>query len=237
MPIYCPHHLQLLLLNVSLLEIDTKIGANFMKGGVPTMATIEGTSLLLPGLIFTASMDFLAMTGGRTIGSEIEGILRPRCQLCQAFNHTAPHCPQLQNLGYGQQPSPNLALSNASSIGTTDWLPDTSANQHVTPNLANLTRSEPYLGNGKGLLISIIGHNKIHTPYYTFTLSNVHVPHITKPLLSVQKFYLDNNVYFEFHLFFYVKDLNTKVVPLSGQSRDGLYALTRSFVMSVPQAY
>jgi len=51
------------------------------------------------------------------------------------------------------------------------------------------------------------------------TLSNVfHVPHIKKkkPLLSVQKFYLDKNVYFEFHLFvFYIIDLNTKALLLS----------------------
>jgi hypothetical protein len=87
MPIYCPHNLQLLLLNVSLLEIDTEIGANFMKGGVPTMATTERTSLLRPGLIFTASMDLLAMTGGRTIGSEIEGILRPHNGLIHVANY------------------------------------------------------------------------------------------------------------------------------------------------------
>jgi histone deacetylase 1/2 len=71
------------------------------------------------------------------------------------------------------------------------------------------------------------------------TLSNVlHVSAITKPLLSVQKFCLDNNVYFEFHPHvFYVKDLNTHEVLLSGQSKDGLYALAKSSVTSVPQAY
>jgi hypothetical protein len=57
-------------------------------------------------------------------------------------------------------------------------------------------------------------------------------------LLSVQKFYLDNNVYFEFHPFvFYVKDLNTNEVLLSSQSQDGLYTLSRSFITLVPLAY
>jgi histone deacetylase 1/2 len=102
---------------------------------------------------------------------------------------------------------------------------------------------EPYLGNdnlhvgdGKGLPISHLGHTKIYTPHHSFTLSNVlHVLVITKPLLSVQKFYLDNNIYFEFHpRVFYVKDLNTNEVLLSGQSKDGLYALTKSFITSVP---
>jgi hypothetical protein len=96
-------------------------------------------------------------------------------------------------------------------------------NQHVTPDVATLADSAPYLGNdhllvgdGKGLSISHIGHTMLCSPKHTFTLSNVlHVPHITKPLLSVHKFYCDNNVYFKFHTsVFYVKDLTTKVVLL-----------------------
>ena len=146
------------------------------------------------------------------------------------FGHTTPHCPQLQHRGYGQQPNANLALRNLSSTGNADGFLDTGANQHATSDLATLAASEPYLsnnnlhiGDGKGLPISHIGHTKIYTPHHSFTLSNVlHVPTITKRLLFVQKFCLDNNVYFEFHPFFYVKDL---------------YALTRSSVMSVPQAY
>jgi len=129
----------------------------------------------------------------------------PRYQLYQTFGHTASHCPQLQHRGYGQQPSVNLALRNLSSTGNPDWIPETGANQHVTPNLITLATSEPYLGNnnlhvgdGKGLLISHIDHTKIYTPHNYFTFSNVlHVPTITKCLLFVQKFYLDNNVYFE----------------------------------------
>jgi histone deacetylase 1/2 len=111
-----------------------------------------------------------------------------------------------------------------------------------------LTTSEPYNGNdnlhvgdGKGLSITHIGHTKIYNPHRSFTLSNVlHVLAITKPMLSVQKFYLYNNVYFEFHHFlFYVKDLNTNEVLLSGQSKDGVYTLSmfRSFVSSIPQAH
>jgi hypothetical protein len=67
--------------------------------------------------------------------------------LCQTFDHTAPQCPQLQHWGYGQQASANLALSNISSTGTVDWFPNIGANKHVTPDLAGLAASEPYLGN------------------------------------------------------------------------------------------
>jgi hypothetical protein len=60
------------------------------------------------------------------------------------------------------------------------------------------------------------------------------VPHNTKPLLFVQNFYRDNHVYFEFHAFvFYVKDLITKEVLISGQSNDGLYVLSESSATSI----
>ena len=111
-------------------------------------------------------------------------------------------CAQFHNSGH--QPSAHLTVG---PVSASFWFPDTGANQHVTPDLATLTDSAPYLGNdylhvgdGKGLSISHIGHTTLHSPKRTFTLSNVlHVPHITKPLLSVQKFYRENNVYFEFH--------------------------------------
>ena len=161
--------------------------------------------------------------------------------MCSTFGHTAPHCPQFRSSS--QQPSTHLVVGNVSAA---TWFPDTGANQHGTPDLATLTDSATYLGNdhlhvsdGKGLDISHIGHTTLHSPKRIFTLSNVlHVPYITKSLLSVQKLYRDNHVYFEFYAsMFYVKDLITKEFLLSGQSIDGLYVLSVSSVMSVPQAF
>jgi len=64
------------------------------------------------------------------------------------------------------------------------------------------------------------------------------VPHITKPLLYIQKLCRDNHVYFELHTFvFYVKDLITKEVLLSSQNNDGLYILSKSSTTSIPQAF
>ena len=86
-----------------------------------------------------------------------------------------------------------------------------------------MTSLEPYLGNdhlhvgdGKGLVISNIAHSKIHSPKRTFTLSNnLHVVAIKNLLLPVKNFYLENNVFFQFHsCLFYVKDLMTKKVLL-----------------------
>jgi len=161
--------------------------------------------------------------------------------LCSGFGHIAPHCSQFRSSS--PQPSAHLAVGN---ISAATWFPDTDANQHVTPDLGTLTDSTPYLGNdylhvgdGKGLNISHIGHTKLHSPKRMFTLSNVlHVPHITKLLLFVQKFCRDNHVYFEFHAsMFYLKDLVTKEVLLSGQSHDGLYVLSESSATPVPQAF
>jgi len=45
----------------------------------------------------------------------------PRCQLCQNFGHTAPHCPQFQQQGYSKQSTANLVQRNLSSTGCVDW--------------------------------------------------------------------------------------------------------------------
>jgi hypothetical protein len=113
-------------------------------------------------------------------------------------------------------------------------------NQHVTFDLATFVGFEPYIsndrlhvGDDKCLFISNIRHTMLHTPKHTFTLSIVlHVPHITKPLFYVQKFYRDYIAYFEFHAsVFYVKDLTTKAILLSGQSNNGLYIMFESSTM------
>jgi len=146
---------------------------------------------------------------------------------------------------YPLQVNANLAFNNALTTTLVTWFPDTCANHHVTSNLSSITSSEPYLGNdhlhvgdGKGLIILNIAHSKICSPNNTFTLSNIlHILNITKPLLSVQKFCLENNV-FEFHYFlFYVKDLMKKEVLLSGRSRDDLYVLFELSATSLPQVF
>jgi histone deacetylase 1/2 len=167
-----------------------------------------------------------------------------KCQLCYDYEHTAQQCSQLST--HHVQDNANLAFNTAPTTSHVTWFPDRGANHYVTPDLVSMTSSEPYLGNdhlhvgdGKGLVISNIAHSHIHSPKRTFTLSNIlHVPTIKKPLLSVQNFCLENNVFFEFHPFvFYVKDLMTKEVLLSSQSRDGLYVLSESSATSLPQAF
>jgi len=146
-----------------------------------------------------------------------------RCQLCQAFGHTAPQCSQLQQRGYGQQHSANLALYNPA--GTVEWFSDTGANQHVTPDLVTLTTSEPYNGNdnlhvgdGKGLPISHIGHTKLYTPHRLFTLSNVlHVPQSRNPCFMFRNFVLIIMFILNFTPFCFMSRIST---PMKYSSQD-----------------
>jgi quinolinate synthase len=92
------------------------------------------------------------------------------------------------------QANANLAFNNVSTTTPVTWFPDTGANHHVMSDLGN---DHLHIGDGKGLVISNITHSKIRSPNYMFTLSNIlHVPAIKKPLLSVQKKFLENNVFF-----------------------------------------
>jgi len=70
-------------------------------------------------------------------------------------------------------------------------------------------------------------------------LSNIlHMPQIKKRLLFVQQLCLENCVFFEFHSsVFKVKDLITKPVLISNQSKDGLYVFSESSAMFQPQAF
>ena len=101
-----------------------------------------------------------------------------------------------------------------------------------------LVRIILHVGDDKGLAISHIGHNTLHSSKRIFKLSNVlHVFYITKPLFSIQNFCRDNHVYFKFHAsVFYVKDIITNEVLLSNQSSDSLYVLSKSSATSIPQA-
>lgn len=107
---------------------------------------------------------------------------------------------------------------------------------HITSDAQNLAQKAPYtgseqvmLGNGQGLAIQSIGSSKLvsnSNPSFPLALNNLlHVPHITKNLLSVSQFAKDNNVYFEFHpSSCFVKSQVTNQVVLEGLlGADGLY--------------
>ena len=97
------------------------------------------------------------------------------------------------------------------------------ASNHVTIDAHNLTTKTNYkgkdkfvVGNGSKLLISHIGSSVIasHNLQKPLYLNNIlHVPSITKNLLSISQFTHDNNVIIEFYSnCCLVKDKNSKAI-------------------------
>lgn len=163
-------------------------------------------------------------------------MMQTRPQYPPSFGYAAP--------GYAApRPSAPRAATPQAFLATSDpsfnnqlWFPDSGASHHVTPDSTNLsdiqsmTGSEQvYMGNGQGLSINSIGSLQFTSPNTThmpLTLHNLlHVPHITKNLMSVSKFAQDNCVFFEFHPYFcLVKSQDSSKVLLQGVvGADGLY--------------
>jgi histone deacetylase 1/2 len=95
-----------------------------------------------------------------------------------------------------------------------------------------------HTANGADMHISHIGQASVPTDTSKqLCLTNIlHVPSVTRDLLSVHKFTLDNNVFCEFHLFdLFVKDREMRDVLLRGCCRRGLYDLDAP--SSVPQVF
>jgi hypothetical protein len=85
-----------------------------------------------------------------------------------------------------------------------------------------------HIGNGTSLSIAHKGTAIIHTPFKSLVLRNVlHVPAITKNLLSISQLILDKNVIVEFssHSCF-IKDQATHRILFHGILHNGHYKIT-----------
>lgn len=112
------------------------------------------------------------------------------------------------------------------------WFSNSGATNHFTNDIGQLSINSEYngsgrihMGNGTGLPISHIGHTTFPSNSRILHLKNLlHVPSITKNLISVSQFCTDNAVFFEFHSnSCFVKDRETKKVLLEGIVDEGLY--------------
>ena len=82
------------------------------------------------------------------------------------------------------------------------------------------------LSDGSQLLISHIGHMSLPTSQSLKLKNILLVPSITKNLISISKFTLENDVIVEFDsTCYYIKDKKLKVVLLQGMLKNGLYQL------------
>jgi hypothetical protein len=180
---------------------------------------------------------------------------RPICQICSKVGHVASCCFkrfQKSFLGSGndgRNMERQIAAFSTTHVGSTSsypidpsWYADTAATDHLTNNLDKITMKEQYRGkdhvqaaNGTGMRITHIGQSIIPTSSHPLHLKNIlHVPSVTRNLLSVKKFTSDNNVFFEFHpWYFLVKDRDSREVLLRGGCRGGLYNLDVSSVKQV----
>jgi histone deacetylase 1/2 len=110
------------------------------------------------------------------------------------------------------RPSAHLALPYyPSAPSEASWYPDSGALHHLTYDPYNLVHSSPYhghdqvmIGNGQCVSIHSLGHSSFysqHDPSVKLELKDsLHVPNISKNLLSVSKFAQDNNIIFSFIL-------------------------------------
>ncbi|KAB1216375.1 Retrovirus-related Pol polyprotein from transposon TNT 1-94 [Morella rubra] len=165
---------------------------------------------------------------------------RPACQVCFKPGHTTLQCYNRFNQAFQALPPPSMAAHYSSLPSHTDssWYLDSAATNHMTNDFSNLTiypteyfGEEPVrVGDGSTLPIHHTGGSTIPTAHGNLLLHNLlHVPSLTKNLISVRQFCEDNSVYFEFHShFFCVKELRTRKTLLHGPTRNGLYTLPPS---------
>jgi hypothetical protein len=113
-----------------------------------------------------------------------------------------------------------------------NWYNDTGASDHKTSDLDRLAVCECYNGggqvqvsNGAGLrILCTTGHSLINTTTRPLVLRNIlHVPEISKHLLSAHNFSHDNDVFFKYHpCHFSFKDQPLQEVLLEGRCESRL---------------
>lgn len=147
----------------------------------------------------------------------------------------AKACPQLQSNEF----SANCAAT--SKTQDSKWLIDSAASHNITGDLVNLSIHSEYdgtdevmLGDGTGLVVSHIGSLSLNSPHKTFYLRDtLYVSNIHKNLISMHHFTKQNNVFVEFHSFYFlVKDQTTGVILLRDACENAVYMFPNSLVTS-----
>ena len=131
---------------------------------------------------------------------------RPICQICGKVGHLAVDCYHRVDYAYqGKHPPAKLAAmataSNARFTQNQPWLIDSTATDHVTASLNQLSFPKPHttqdhitVGNGQTLPITHIGTTLIPSSFSSLQLHNVlRVPSIASNLAFIQKLCHDNN--------------------------------------------
>ena len=128
------------------------------------------------------------------------------------------------------------------SIFVESWYLDSGATHHTTPNDASLTKSSEYngsgvltVGNGASLPTSHIDSFSLATSKPLHLRNILLARNITKNLISISRFTIDNNVLVEFDAFqCSVKDKVMRQVLVRGHLHNGLYQLNVPSSLSQP---
>ena len=172
------------------------------------------------------------------------------CQICGKTGHTALKCfykfdlqdqnqTQLQKLSSAipkEESSIPVQQSQAyiaspTIVNDASWFLDSGATHHVAATSDSMTTKSEYsgnsklaLGDGSHLPITHIGNFHLPTSRSLSLRNILLVPSITKNLISISKFTLENNVIVEFDsICCYIKDKQSKKVLLQGELKNGLY--------------
>jgi len=142
---------------------------------------------------------------------------------------------------FNEDDEPSI-LRTPSALRDPLWYLDSGASHHLTHDNDNLIAKMSYsgpdvvkIGNNTGLPIKNVGSAVYTSPctaHNFFIYNLLHVPSISKNLLSVSRLARDNNVFFEFHSdFCLVKHQEKKEILLQGKIKDEIYAF-QNFVPS-----
>ncbi|KAB2606004.1 hypothetical protein D8674_005721 [Pyrus ussuriensis x Pyrus communis] len=156
-----------------------------------------------------------------------------KCQICGKRGHYALECYQISNYAYQAQPPPPsfnaMAAQHSTKFSPNDaWIVDFGVSNHITTDVDSLNQVTSFqgskkitVGNGPGLSIANTGSTIMKTKASDLVLNNVlHVPNISRSLLSVQQLCANNHSWFICNdREFFVQDKKTRETLYHGKSR------------------
>uniref|UniRef100_A0A803PYD1 Retrovirus-related Pol polyprotein from transposon RE1 n=1 Tax=Cannabis sativa TaxID=3483 RepID=A0A803PYD1_CANSA len=195
-------------------------------------------------------------SGQRGRGRGGRGNSKPTCQVCGKYGHSAAICCNRFDESYMGQPPPSefnysqdkqnpmsVLVATPQTLSDDSWYADSGATNHLTPDSDKLKNKVEYggkeqmiVGDGTKLSIKHIGSNVLNIPDSKCLILKdlLHVPSITKNLISISSLTSDNDVSVEFFSdFCCVKDQTTGKVVLQETLKDGLYQFPSQTVNNI----